>query len=70
MLHRATGKPPAYLYHFARPLPIADLEFPENGGLHMGATHGAEPPYLFGTFAHFPWKRSAGDYMFGDARNG
>ena len=40
----AAGGAPVYLYNFARPIPLAILE-----PLMLGATHGAEIAYVFGS---------------------
>jgi para-nitrobenzyl esterase len=40
----AAGGADVYLYNFARPIPL-----PQLAGLHLGATHGAEIAYVFGS---------------------
>jgi para-nitrobenzyl esterase len=43
------GRAPAYYYRFAHPLPVEHAAYIENRTRPVGATHGSEIPYVFGT---------------------
>jgi para-nitrobenzyl esterase len=47
------GRAPAYYYHFVHPLPVEHAAYIENRTRPIGATHGAEIPYVFGTIDAF-----------------
>ena len=48
------GRAPAYYYHFTHPLPVEDGAYTEYRSRPIGATHGAEIPYVFGTIDAMP----------------
>ena len=47
------GRSAAYYYHFTHPLPVEHGAYLENRTRAIGATHGAEIPYVFGTIDAF-----------------
>jgi para-nitrobenzyl esterase len=47
------GRAPAYYYRFAHPLPVEHAAYIENRSRPIGATHGAEIAYVFGTIDAF-----------------
>jgi para-nitrobenzyl esterase len=49
----AHGHAPAYYYHFTHPLPVEHGAYVENQTRAIGATHGTEIPYVFGTIDAF-----------------
>jgi para-nitrobenzyl esterase len=53
------GRAAAYYYHFTHPLPVEHGTHIENRVRAIGATHGAEVPYVFGTIDAFPLARES-----------
>jgi para-nitrobenzyl esterase len=47
------GRAAAYYYQFTHPLPVEDGGYMESRTRPIGATHGAEIPYVFGTIGAF-----------------
>lgn len=64
-LHARTGRTPAYGFRFLREPPLGDTqEIAERD--NAGAFHGAEIPYVFGTFGALDWPWTAADRRLGD----
>ena len=60
-----TGRAPVYYYYFTRVPPAPGAEdFVENRGSRLGAFHGAELPYVFGTLYPTTWAWTPQDQDF------
>jgi para-nitrobenzyl esterase len=70
-LHARTARAPVFYYRFQHAPPIpANAQFAEAGGQCLGAFHGAELPYVFGTLAVRPWEWTRVDHAIAETLSG